>query len=202
MVQSDAVQYLFVKKTPPSCLHPRPCGPGCDPLARLSASGPRAALVTAHAGSFMLANNPARFRRTRQHSASFSSPPSPQPKRRPRSRLLHFHRSVFACALVGPFGEGVVAAPPRPRHRSGPPYPSASSSPAHAAPVRITPFYCWPSVTAKRSSHRARCVGHGSCRGGLRLVLPASPPAHPIILRYVRVVRCASTARFAARPSG
>ena len=63
----------------------------------------------------MLFNNPARFRRTRQHSASFSSPPSPQPKCRPRSRLLHFHRSVFACALAVPFGEGVVAAPPRPR---------------------------------------------------------------------------------------
>ena len=28
-------------------------------------------------------------------------------KCRPRSRLLHFHRSVFACALVGPFGEGI-----------------------------------------------------------------------------------------------
>lgn len=58
------------------------------------------------------------------------------------------------------------------------------------------------AATAKGSSHRARSVGHGSCRGGLRLVSPKSPPAHPIILRYVRVVRCASTARCAARPSG
>ena len=82
------------------------------------------------------------------------------------------------------------------------PHSSASSSPARPAPVRITPFYCLSSVTAKGSSHRARSVGHGSCRGGLRLLSSASPPAHPIILRYVRVVRCASTARFAARPSG
>ena len=235
----------------------------------------------------MLPNDSARFRRTRQHSASFSSPPSPQPKCRPRSRLLYCHRSVSACALAASFGEGVVAAPPRPRtpqwsalfvgvirpgaycpgtdhasplpvdcyclgmasvlsifacSRSSPlrsesllssappithargtgprgtrsrrrilsepfpptpsrhpmrereqaaclqsvlPHSSASSSPARPAPVRITPFYCQPSATAKGSSHRARCVGHGSCRGGLRSVLPASPPAHPITSRYV-----------------
>ena len=92
-----------------------PAGRASIRFSRLSASGPRAALVIAHATSFMLPNDPARFHRTRQHSASFSSPPSPQPKCRPRSRLLHFHHSVFACALAAPFGEGVVAAPPRPR---------------------------------------------------------------------------------------
>ena len=86
--------------------------------------------------------------------------------------------------------------------RTGSPYPSASSSPARPAPARITPFYCPPFATAKGSSHRARSVGHGSCRGGLRLLSPASPPTHPMNFPLCIVVRCASTARFAARPAG
>ena len=46
------------------------------------------------------------------------------------------------------FGEGVVAAPPRPRHRSGSPHPSASFVPARPAPGRITPRCCRLIVTA------------------------------------------------------
>ena len=293
-----------------------------------------------NATGFMLPNHPARFRRTRQHSASFSSPPSPQPKCRPRSRLLHFHRFVFAYALAAPSGEGVVAAPPRPRtlkcsarfvcvirpgasrvgtdHASLLPFvcyclgmASVLSSYAcrrsHSASLRITSSVCAsvhpcpgnvdngerkidgggyrnpsprppPAIIrgrgsrshAKRrfcqlvatqplllssrfpclsryclcesgrnaagedscpihrrhsprrlrprlgsrllaacqlllpgeSSHRTRCVGPGSCRVGFRSLSPTSPPTHPRKSRYVRVVRCAATARFAARPTG
>ena len=104
--------------------------------------------------------------------------------------------------MAGPVKKIMAVAPAALVVRTGSPYPSASSSPARPAPVRITPFYCPPFVTAKRSSHRARCVGHGSCRAASRLVSPTSPPTHPMNFPLCIVVRCASTARFAARPAG
>ena len=92
-----------------SCRHPRPCGPGCDPLAASLRSRSSGRSRYRPRYQFHASESSCPLPRTRQHSASFSSPPSPQPKCRPRSRLLHFHRFVFACALAAPFGEGVVA---------------------------------------------------------------------------------------------
>ena len=80
-------------------------------------------------------------RRTKERRERLSEPFPPAPSRHPMRE-----REQAACL------------------RSVLPHSSASSSPARPAPVRITPFYCQPSVTAKRSSHRVRCVGHGSCR--------------------------------------
>ena len=61
--------------------------------------------------------------------------------------------------------------------------PSASSSPARSAPVRITPRSCQLSVTTGEAA-TAPDVGHGSCRAASRHSSPASPPAHPIKSRY------------------
>ena len=47
-----------------------------------------------------------------------------------------------------------------------------------------------------------RCCALLTAAAGRRLLSPPSPPTHPITSRYVEVVRCASTARFAARPEG
>ena len=65
----------------------------------------------------------------------------------------------------------------------------------HASALLIV-CYC------RGSSHRTRSVGHGSCRGGFLSLSPASPPTHPMNFALCIVVRYASTARFAARPSG
>ena len=103
--------------------------------------------------------------------------------------------------------------------------PSASTAPARSAPVRITPRSCQASVTAGEAAtapeasgtvaageRSKRCfsverplAGLVKKKNGERRRSPsiatitASPSDNR---RYVRVVRCASTARFAARPSG
>ena len=102
----------------------------------------------------------------RQQSANFNSSPPPQPKRRPRSRLLSFRRCGFACALAAPAGEGVV--PPELRPDATTPAPPncffrsvGIIRPARSSPPRIMPRHRHPPVTA---------------RGGRRFGLPASAP--------------------------
>ena len=89
--------------------HPRPCGPGCDPLRGSPLAGPRAASVIAHATSFMLPIITARFRE-RANIVPASS------VRHHRSRNVGHGRGFcisplrlrlrYGCSL---WGEGVVA---------------------------------------------------------------------------------------------
>jgi len=114
---------------------------GLRSAARLSAPGPRATLVTAHATRSMLLNNPARFRE-RANIVQVSS------LRRHRSQNVGNGHGfcIFAASSAPalwqlPSGKASArCAHPRPRHRNLLPYLSASSSPARSAPVRITPL--------------------------------------------------------------
>lgn len=54
----------------------------------------------------------------------------------------------------------------------------------------------------KKKQQPFRCCALLTAAAGRRLLSPPSSPTHPITSRYVEVVRCASTARSAARPEG
>ena len=137
------------------CRHPRPCGPGSDPLRGSPFSGPRATLGFATAPGHRLAKCPARCRErpiilqvsTVRHHRRCIRPSlccgrgstmadggafvchRPSIHRRLTVVAFSFHRFGYACALAAPFGGW---------HRFSPSSPAG----ARSAALRFTSSVC------------------------------------------------------------
>ena len=164
----------------------------------------RAAHVPAPATIPMLLNNPACFRE-RANIVQVSS------KRRHRSRNVGHGRGAFAFSPLRLRLRSGSSLRGKASGRSRSPTPAPPQWSAISVGV-ILPGACCPGPGhafllpiagyCRKSSYRARSVGPGSCRVASRSVSPTLPPTHPMNFPLCIVVRCASTARFAARPAG